>query len=99
MGLDGAEWDAVLDDMIAGFEAAHRILGGDFPAWDELHEEEQRRFGRMLVPWNAEDVEKIRQLWPELDFRNKLLEQEAEARAVFEKGMALFTEHFFRLWD
>lgn len=99
MGLDSAGWDAVLDDVIAGFEAAHRICGHDFPAWDELHEEERRRFGRMLVPWDDEDAENVRRLRTELGFWDKLSEQEADATVAFEKGMASFVKHFFSLWD
>ncbi len=88
-------WDEILDKMIEGFEAAQHI--DDLPVWDELHEEEQKRYGRKLLVWDDEDSEELDKLYTELDFWRKHQEQHDEALAIFKEGMALFTEHFFSL--
>ncbi len=88
-------WNEILDKMIEGFEAAQHI--DDLPAWEELRKVEQERFGRELLVWN--DKDELDELYTELDFWRKYQEQYDEALATFKEGMALFTEHFFSLWD
>jgi len=91
-------WNDILDKMIEGFEAALCINEG-LSVWDELHDEEMRRYGRLLLPWNKEDVREMDRLYTELDFWRKYQEQRDELMLKFKRGMTLFTEHFFSLWD
>lgn len=88
-------WDEIQDEMIEGFEAALRINENDLLAWDELCDEEMRRYGRLLLPWEEE----LGKLYTELDFWRKYQEQRDELMLKFKRGMTLFTEHFFSLWD
>lgn len=102
-GMDVEEasivWDGILDEMIAGFAAASRILESDFPAWASHYLAEHERYGRCLSAGDAEDRERMRQVAEEIDFWPKLRQQEDEALEKFNVGMDLFKEYFFDLWD
>lgn len=93
------EWEIILQDMIAGFEAAKQISDLDFPIYEELRQLQRERYGRLLLIWNEEDLALIDEIDAEIDFRARHQAQEDEAVERFRKGMALFTEHFFSLWD
>lgn len=92
-------WDEILDDMIAGFEAAKQIGGRHFAIYEEKCQLMQERYGKILVPWNEENRTLLDELYEEIDFWAKHDAQYDEAMGRFRKGMALFTEHFFSLWD
>ena len=59
--LTEQEWDTILNDIIAGFEASQRIQN--------------------------------------IDYENDITEDMQRDKAIFEKGMKLFTEYYFNLWD
>lgn len=92
-------WDEILDKIIKGFIAAQRITERDFPIMSDLEELEKSRYGKMLLPWVEEDVNRLNQLYKELSFRDKFKQQEDAAYEEFQEGMNLFTEHFFNLWS
>ncbi len=92
-------WNDILDTIINGFLAAKRITELDFPIFEDLRELEEERYGRLLIPWDEEDVKKLDPLNEELDVRNKLMQQQSEAQEEFEAGMVLFQDYFFSLWS
>lgn len=83
-----ARWDAIVDKMIAGFEASKRVK-------DRLYEEElgpyplHRPKGMPKDEWKAVRDEHYRK-GEELAKRDE---------AIFKEGMALFAEHYWSLWD
>jgi hypothetical protein len=83
-----ARWDAIMDKMVAAFEAHRRMDEG-------LYEEELGEYPlRRPEGVSKEDWEKVR------DDRMKasrLLEERDEK--IFQEGMKLFVEHYGSLWD
>lgn len=83
-----ARWDAIMDKMIAAFEASRRIC-------DVLYEEElgdyplQSPSGVSADAWEA--VRESRSAAVRL-----LVERDQK---IFEEGMALFIKHYHSLWD
>jgi hypothetical protein len=83
-----ARWDATMDRMIAGWEAAWRILDG-------LYEKElgdypmHRPKGVSKADWRKVGDDRYK--------ATRLLEERDQK--IFEEGMALFTKHLFSLWD
>lgn len=81
-------WDAIMDKMIAGFEAHRRADEG-------LYEEElgpyplYRPKGMPKGEWKRLEDERFR----------KSRELEERDRKIFEEGMALFAKHYGSLWD
>jgi len=83
-----ANWDAILDKMIAGFEANNRMS-------DLLYEEElgsypmERPKGVTKEEWKKvkDDHFKASQLLEERD------------RKIAEEGLQLFIKHYYSLWD
>jgi hypothetical protein len=81
-------WDKILSDIIAGFEASARVKQG-------LYEKE-------LGPYPTRrpyDVPK--EEWKKLRDARFLKSQELAKRdeKIFKKGMLLFAEHYWSLWD
>ena len=83
-----ARWNAIMDKMIAAFEASRRMS-------DALYEEElgdypiRRPSGVSVDAWKAlsEDHSAALLLLTERD------------QKIFEEGMALFVTHYHSLWD
>jgi hypothetical protein len=96
------KWNAIMDDMIAGFEAA-RELSEISPAWDELMDEFDKRYSEEdKLAWmtnNETYREKWNALEEELDFRAKDQKWTNDLEAKFHKGMLLFHRYYFNLWD
>lgn len=82
-----ARWDAIMDKMIAAFEASRRIHGvyegelGDYPL-------------RRPDSTSEEDWEKVKNTRHE-DIK-RLTQRDA---VIFQEGMALFVTHYHSLWD
>jgi hypothetical protein len=83
-----ARWDAIMDKMIAAFEASRRISDalykedlGDYPL--------RRPSGFSVDAWEA-----VR----ENHFAASRLLAERDQK-IFEEGMALFIKHYHSLWD
>ena len=86
--IASARWDAVMDKMIAAFEASRRMNEGLYE--DELGDYPLSRPKGV----SKEDWEKIK------DDRfkaSRLLE--ARDEVIFQEGMKLFVEHYGSLWD
>jgi hypothetical protein len=119
-GLSGSEhdedlvkWRAILDEIIAGFEAAHDLMDGLSPADNEFYDEWDRRYpGKESSYWKEDsdmDPEIHGQEWctvPEYDALHeelKVTERREEWRKerlkVFHRGMILFHMYFMDLWD
>jgi hypothetical protein len=81
-------WDETLDKMIAGFEASARVKDGLYEK--ELGEYPSRR---------PEGVDK--ETWNKVKHDRYLASRVLEERdeKIFKEGMALFTEHYWSLWD
>ena len=92
------EWLNILDEMIEGFEAAQKLIDNNFAVWDECRDLEQERYGRMLLPWNEGDTDKWHAISEEVNLQERLIEEREAATYTFQKGMRLFTRHFFDLW-
>ncbi len=83
-----ARWDAVMDKMIAGFEASRR-------AKDGLYEEELGEYPlRRPEGVSKEDWKKVQH---DRHLASRLLEERDEK--IFKEGMALFAENYWSLWD
>ena len=83
-----ARWDAIMDKMIAAFEAHHRMDEGLYEA--ELGEYPLRRpDGISKEDWKKVSDDRMK--------ASRLLE-ERDAKIV-EEGMKLFVEHYSSLWD
>ena len=81
--LSEEEWDYILDEIYEGFKAGERIENDDFPAWKEL----------WASGWDGKEIP------PDSPFWKKLKEQHEEALETFNRGMELFVEFFWDLWD
>ena len=83
-----ARWDAVMDKMIAGFEASARVKEG-------LYEEE---LGEYPLD-RPEGVDKAtwKKVLHDRYLASRVLEERDEK--IFKEGMALFAEHYWSLWD
>lgn len=81
-------WEKILDQIIAGFEASKRIKDHDYE--DELGRMPFRRPKNVCKP-----------CWKKIRHQRYLLERELVKRdtKIFKKGMALFAEHYWSLWD
>ena len=77
------EWNKVLDEIADGFRAGHRVLNGDLSAWKELWDS----------GWTGGDIPNPDEFWP------KMKGQEKEALEKFDRGMELFVQYFWNLWD
>ena len=83
-----ARWDAIMDKMIAAFEASERMSDGIYEA--ELGDYPMGRpSGVSIEAWEA--VKKSR-------FAAIRLLTERDQK-IFEEGMALFVKHYHSLWD
>jgi hypothetical protein len=83
-----ARWDAIMDKMIAGFEASQRIQEG-------LYEKELGPYpGRRPDGVTKAEYKKV------LDDRYQAIRAcEERDMKIFEEGMALFAKHYWSLWD
>jgi hypothetical protein len=83
-----ARWDAIMDKMIAGFEASRRMADG-------LYEAELGRYPLYRPAGVSRDAWKA--------IRDARFEEsrklELRDEAIFKEGIALFAEHFHSLWD
>jgi hypothetical protein len=85
----GARWDAIVDKMIAGFEASARVKEG-------LYEDELGPY----PDWNPPEGVSKEEWKAQGDARfaaSRLLE-ERDVK-IHKEGMALFAEHYWSLWD
>jgi len=83
-----ARWDAILDKMIAAFEASRRIQ-------NLTYKEELGPYPlRCPEGVSKEDWEKIKD---DRFAASQLLRERYEK--IFKEGMALFAEHYWSLWD
>jgi len=87
MAAGVARWDAVMDKVIAGFEAWTRQNEGMYE--EELGPYPMRRAGLSKEARKALLDERFR----------KVDELRKRDMRVFEEGMALFTKHFGSFWD
>jgi hypothetical protein len=86
--IASARWDAVMDKMIAAFEAHHRMDEGLYE--EELGEYPLRRpEGVSREDWKAASDDRFK--------ASRLLEERDQK--IFEEGMKLFVEHYGSLWD
>lgn len=83
-----ARWDAIMDKMIAGFEASARAKSGVYE--EELGEYPLRR---------PDGVDK--ETWKKVKHDRYLASEVLRERdtKLFEEGMALFAKHYWSLWD
>jgi len=88
MAIAEARWDAIIDKMIAAFEASRRIS-------DSMYEPElgpyplDRPADVSLPEWKAKHDSFM-------DASAKLVERDLK---IFDEGMALFGKHYRSLWD
>ena len=59
------------------------MLEDDFPAWRELWDS----------GWQGGDVPNPDEFWPQLE------KERAETQEKFDRGMELFVQYFWSLWD
>ena len=81
--LSKEKWSRVLDEISEGFKSGRQLIDDDFPAWDDL-----RGSG-----WLSGEIPHDSVFW------DKLKEQQDEALEKFGRGMELFVEFFWDLWD
>lgn len=83
-----ARWDAILDKMIAGFEASRRMQNLTYE--EELGEYPLRRPDGVT-----------RESWKKVQHDRHLASEVLRERdqKIFKEGMALFVEHYSSLWD
>jgi hypothetical protein len=88
MEIASARWDAVIDKMIAGFEASRRVKDGTY-------EEELGPYPLYRPAGMPKDE------WKAYGHAHFLKTEELRKRdeAIFKEGMALFGEHYWSLWD
>lgn len=106
---DYARWHAILDEMIAGFEAA-KALEGIGPIWEEfwaewkkrypeedeyLFEEEEDEDGYV----RSEENPYYKALMEEMDLWERDKQWRQEQMKLFHRGMILFHIYYFNLWD
>lgn len=83
-----AQWNGVLDEMIAGFEAGSRLVKNNLPIYEEAE---------ILTGYG--NIEAFCEMVDNTGGHDRI-EQEIDALgAVFDLGMRLFHKHFFDLWD
>lgn len=85
------EWEAALQTMIDGFEAATNIINAEYI--DECitgYEDHEMRLT------NGSTI--IEKHWPIIDFKKSKIMEKA-LMDKFEVGMKLFHKHYFGLWD
>lgn len=94
-GMDDEEaeqkWEDVLKDILAGFKAAISLCQDDYIddyVTGYRDEECNKTDGSTFIMHN----------WPILDY-DGIKKKEEELKATFNKGMDLFKEYFFGLWD
>ena len=81
-------WEAVMDKMIAGFEASRRVKGHDYDK--ELGDFSYKRPKNVCKKhWRKVKSQRLK----------LMLELEKRDEAIFKEGMALFAEHYWSLWD
>jgi len=86
--LATAAWDAIMEKMIAGFEANNRLGDG-------LYEKELGPYpSRRPVGTSCEAWDKVKD-----DRMIAVRALEAQDQAILEEGLALFAKHFQSLWD
>ena len=105
------EWEGILNQMIDGFVAGDELLNDTekLPAWQERHRRWEELHGSekwcSFEPISGsefsrfathEDMEKIEE---DMDFWGRIEREREERLERFRRGMNLFTEHFFNLWD
>lgn len=89
------EWDAIVDKIVLGFEAANKLIEGDSPAWDSFFVEYTKRYGN--YDFNAH--EKQNELLEELGTLKEHIEEEKKLLVLFNDGMELFRKYFFNFWS
>lgn len=105
------KWHGILDEMIAGFEAAQKIIGHDSPVYREFEEEWSKRYPGVPSFYFEEsddpDDDSVEMKCPpeydalreELRVREREKEWMNEQLKLFHRGMLLFHEYYFDLWD
>ena len=81
--MTAEEWWGILDEIADGFRAGYRLLNDDFPAVKEMVNSRDR-FDSII----RDDA-----------FMEKFAKQREEALVIFNRGMEMFVQHFFSLWD
>jgi len=86
--IAAARWDAIMNKMVAGFEAWNRIQDGLYEG--ELGEYPMRRpDGVSREDWKKTKDDRFK--------ASRLLEE--RDKEIFDEGMKLFSAHFGSLWD
>jgi hypothetical protein len=105
------KWIETIDEIIAGFEAAERLIQREHPAHDELYEEWDKLYPNKPPHYFDETTRrtdgsiemKTHPEFGELEKELKVIERDAqwekEQFKIFHRGMYLFHKHFFDLWD
>ena len=103
------KWHAVLDEIIAGFEAY--LAMDDCPAWDEFFDEWAKRYPGVDGHYFDEDTRtedgsvqmKTHPAYDALREELKVMERDKQWKKdkmkVFHNGMIQFHRHFMDLWD
>lgn len=93
------KWNKILHEMIEGIEAGQSLINDVSPAWDEVHDEFNRRYPGM--DWLLDDTykSKLEEIEKEFNYDAKEKAWHDDKTAKFNKGMKLFHKHFFSLWD
>ena len=106
-----ARFDYYLDEMIEGFRAALRIQNHDQPIVNELYDTFDERYpgeDSLIFERESEDGKTllkatthpgIKEIKKELNYDVVREQQEKEDWKKFHRGMILFHQWFFSLWD
>ena len=84
-------WNAVLDEMIAGFEAGGKITRNELP----IHEQAEE----MVSHYKEDGSERFYNALDRLGGMDRIRHETEELGIIFNHGMELFHRHFFDLWD
>lgn len=103
------EWHKILDEMVSGFEAANKLISRESPIYEEFHEEWEKRYPNTPTFYfaNPDADGNVEMKWPpeyySLREELKVSEREKEWRneqlKLFHRGMILFHQYYFDLWD
>ena len=92
------KWNIILDDIVAGFNAAIQISDGGGPAWDEYFDECHKLYGD-YHDWCSSESSKLRdEVWVRLNMDEKIKLEQERLFVIYNKGMDLFKEYYFNLW-
>jgi hypothetical protein len=106
---DYARWHAILEEIIAGFEAA-KALDGIGPAWEEYFTEWHKRYPHESMDEFDDEADedgcvksysnpKSEALMKELNLWERDKQWRQEQMRLFHRGFILLHQYYFNLWD